>query len=55
MARASQASEKAALIYQRSPLERQKKVAARLDALVRAERQDEGDGGLAGAEVVRPA
>lgn len=55
MVRAGQSSEKAALIYQHSTLERQKEVAAGLDARVRAERQDAADGDACGAEVVRLA
>ena len=55
MVRAGQSSEKAALIYQHSPLERQKEVAAGLDALVRAERQDSASDTPSGAEVVRLA
>lgn len=55
MVRAGQSSERAALIYQHSTLERQKEVAAGLDARVRAERQATGPNGPCGAEVVRPA
>jgi integrase len=63
MVRAGQSSEKAALIYQHSDLDRQKEVAAGLDARVRADRQaaaeKHGDGRSAadndssGARVVR--
>jgi hypothetical protein len=63
MVRAGQSSEKAALIYQHSDLDRQKEVAAGLDARVRADRQaaaeKRGDGRSAadnnssGARVVR--
>lgn len=55
MVRAGQSSEKAALIYQHSTLERQKEVAAGLDARVRAERHDVADDEASGAEVVRLA
>ncbi|MFF1955633.1 hypothetical protein ACFVWX_01320 [Streptomyces sp. NPDC058220] len=55
MVRAAQSSEKAALIYQHSTLERQKEVAAALAARVRAERHDVADGEASGAEVVRRA
>jgi hypothetical protein len=46
MVRAGQSSEKAALIYQHSNLDRQREVAAGIDARVRAEREKattEGD------------
>ncbi|SEC96524.1 hypothetical protein SAMN05428940_3383 [Streptomyces sp. 2133.1] len=39
MVRAGQSSEKAALFYQHSNLDRQKEVASGLDAMVRAARQ----------------
>ncbi|MFF3750368.1 tyrosine-type recombinase/integrase [Streptomyces sp. NPDC002018] len=65
MVRAGQSSEKAALIYQHSPMDRQKEVAQGLDARVRAARKDavssHGDGRSAsdtdssGAPVVRRA
>lgn len=55
MVRAGQSSEKAALIYQHSTLERQKEVAAGLDARVRAERHDVAVDEASGAEVVRRA
>jgi integrase len=55
MVRAGQSSEKAALIYQHSPLERQKEVAAGLDAHVRAARQDVAGDDPSGAQVVRLA
>ncbi|WP_435176408.1 tyrosine-type recombinase/integrase [Actinacidiphila sp. bgisy145] len=55
MVRAGQSSEKAALIYQHSTLERQKEVAAGLDARVRAERQGGAGDDPSGAEVVRLA
>lgn len=54
MVRAGQSSEKAALIYQHSDLERQQEVASGLDNLVRAART-KGAQGLSGAEVVRDA
>ncbi|MGW5352506.1 tyrosine-type recombinase/integrase [Streptomyces sp. NPDC004031] len=55
MVRAGQSSEKAALIYQHSTLERQREVAAGLDERVRAERRDAGGDDPSGAEVVRLA
>ncbi|MGW6604817.1 tyrosine-type recombinase/integrase [Streptomyces sp. NPDC055036] len=65
MVRAGQSSEKAALIYQHSPMDRQKEVAQGLDARVRAARKDavsnHGDGRSdsdnvpSGASVVRHA
>lgn len=65
MVRAGQSSEKAALIYQHSPLARQKEVASGLDSLVRAgreavaeKRSDEGSDAAhhsSGARVVRRA
>ncbi|MGW3272544.1 tyrosine-type recombinase/integrase [Streptomyces kronopolitis] len=58
MVRAGQSSEKAALIYQHSDLERQREVAGGLDQMVRAARKDAVDGadqGRGGAEVVRGA
>lgn len=58
MVRAGQSSERAALIYQHSTLERQKEVAAGLDDRVRAERLDtaaEAADDASGAEVVRLA
>jgi integrase len=50
MVRAGQSSERAALIYQHSTLERQREVAAALDARVRAERAR-----ACGADLVRDA
>lgn len=50
MVRAGQSSERAALIYQHSTLERQREVAAALDARVRAERAR-----ASGADLVRDA
>jgi integrase len=55
MVRAGQSSERAALIYQHSPLERQKEVAAGLDERVRAERREETGDHSSGADVVRLA
>ncbi|MFJ1912663.1 tyrosine-type recombinase/integrase [Streptomyces sp. NPDC088147] len=65
MVRAGQSSEKAALIYQHSPMDRQKEVAQGLDARLRAARKDaasnRGDGrpnsdsDSSGASVVRHA
>ncbi|MGP4003604.1 tyrosine-type recombinase/integrase [Streptomyces sp. 8N706] len=58
MVRAGQSSEKAALIYQHSDLERQQEVAGGLDELVRAERQKaakEADGKPSGADLVQGA
>ncbi|MFI1097535.1 tyrosine-type recombinase/integrase [Streptomyces sp. NPDC020917] len=55
MVRAGQSSERAALIYQHSTLERQKEVAAGLDERVRAERLDAAADDPSGAEVVRLA
>lgn len=43
MVRAGQSSERAALIYQHSDLERQREVAGGIDALVRAEREKAAD------------
>lgn len=54
LVRAGQSSEKAALIYQHSTLERQKEVAAGLDARVRAERHDVADGEASGAAGLTP-
>lgn len=42
MVRAGQSSERAALIYEHSTLERQKEIAAALDARVRADRKSIG-------------
>ncbi|NJP47181.1 tyrosine-type recombinase/integrase [Actinacidiphila epipremni] len=53
MVRAGQSSERAALIYQHSTLERQREVAAGLDERVRAERRDSAGDGPSGAEAVR--
>lgn len=53
MVRAGQSSERAALIYQHSTLERQKEVAAGLDDRVRAERLDTAADDASGAEAVR--
>ncbi|MEU5925288.1 tyrosine-type recombinase/integrase [Streptomyces antimycoticus] len=58
MVRAGQSSERAALIYQHSPLERQKEVAAGIDARVRADRQksaEQGSEGASGAHLVQDA
>lgn len=55
MVRAGQSSERAALIYQHSTLERQREVAAGLDERVRAERRDGAGDGPSGATVVRLA
>ncbi|MFI9081165.1 tyrosine-type recombinase/integrase [Streptomyces sioyaensis] len=58
MVRAGQSSEKAALIYQHSDLERQREVAGGLDEMVRAARKKGSDRpkeGSGGAEVVRGA
>ncbi len=54
MVRAGQSSEKAALIYQHSDLDRQQEVASGLDELVRAARQ-KGREGPSGADLVRDA
>ncbi|MEU4127805.1 tyrosine-type recombinase/integrase [Streptomyces wuyuanensis] len=54
MVRAGQSSEKAALIYQHSDLERQQEVAGGLDKLVRAARQ-KGRDQPSGADLVRDA
>jgi integrase len=54
MVRAGQSSEKAALIYQHSDLERQQEVASGLDELVRAARQ-KSDKGPSGADLVQGA
>ncbi|MFF0066801.1 tyrosine-type recombinase/integrase [Streptomyces sp. NPDC005279] len=54
MVRAGQSSEKAALIYQHSDLERQQEVASGLDELVRAARQ-KGRKEPSGADLVRDA
>ena len=48
MVRAGQSSERAALIYQHSPLARQKEIAAALDARVKTERDKSS-----GADLVR--
>ncbi|WP_435792251.1 integrase [Actinacidiphila glaucinigra] len=55
MVRAGQSSERAALIYQHSTLERQKEIAAALDARVRADRNssDGHDGGSSGTQRAR--
>lgn len=53
MVRAGQSSERAALIYQHSTLERQREVAAGLDERVRAERRDSAGSDPSGAEAVR--
>ncbi|WP_432252765.1 tyrosine-type recombinase/integrase [Streptomyces sp. HNM1019] len=58
MVRAGQSSTRAALIYQHSPLERQKEVAAGIDALVRADRQngvEQGGAKPSGADLVQDA
>ncbi|MFI1303917.1 tyrosine-type recombinase/integrase [Streptomyces sioyaensis] len=58
MVRAGQSSEKAALIYQHSDLERQQEVASGLDDLVRAARskaRQESSGEPSGADLVRDA
>lgn len=58
MVRAGQSSEKAALIYQHSDLERQQEVASGLDDLVRAARskaRQEPSGEPSGADLVRDA
>ncbi|MFI0785719.1 tyrosine-type recombinase/integrase [Streptomyces lydicus] len=58
MVRAGQSSEKAALIYQHSDLERQQEVASGLDGLVRAARskaRQEPSGEPSGADLVRDA
>ena len=59
MVRAGQSSERAALIYQHSTLERQREIAAALDARVRADRkkiaEQEDGGGPSGADLVRDA
>ncbi|MFD7506031.1 tyrosine-type recombinase/integrase [Streptomyces sp. NPDC059850] len=58
MVRAGQSSERAALIYQHSPLERQKEVAAGIDARVRADRHkgaQQGGAGASGADLVQDA
>ncbi|MER0425965.1 tyrosine-type recombinase/integrase [Streptomyces microflavus] len=52
MVRAGQSSEKAALIYQHSDLERQQEVASGLDDLVRSARK-KADQGPSGADLVR--
>ncbi|MEV0955137.1 tyrosine-type recombinase/integrase [Streptomyces sp. NPDC049951] len=52
MVRAGQSSEKAALIYQHSDLERQQEVASGLDDLVRSARE-KADQGPSGADLVR--
>ncbi|MEW2490373.1 tyrosine-type recombinase/integrase [Streptomyces sp. NPDC048411] len=54
MVRAGQSSEKAALIYQHSDLERQQEVASGLDDLVRSARR-RADQGPSGADLVRDA
>ncbi|MEU1668733.1 tyrosine-type recombinase/integrase [Streptomyces sparsogenes] len=54
MVRAGQSSERAALIYQHSTIERQKEVAAGIDALVRADRQKAAEA-ASGADLVRDA
>jgi hypothetical protein len=54
MVPAGQSSEKAALIYQHSDLERQQEIAGGLDQLVRAARQ-KGGKGPSGADLVRDA
>jgi integrase len=58
MVRAGQSSERAALIYQHSTVERQREVAGGIDALVRADRKKiankEGDG-PSGADLVQDA
>lgn len=54
MVRAGQSSEKAALIYQHSDLERQKDVAAGLDQLVRAQRKA-ADDQASGTDLARDA
>ncbi len=55
MVRAGQSSERAALIYQHSTLERQKEIAAALDARVRADRKsiDGHDDGSSGTQRAR--
>jgi hypothetical protein len=54
MVRAGQSSEKAALIYQHSDLERQKEVAAGLDQLVRTQRKKPDDQ-ASGTDLARDA
>jgi integrase len=54
MVRAGQSSERAALIYQHSDLERQQEVAGGLDDLVRAERRKAAEG-PSGADLVQGA
>ncbi|MEU9009462.1 tyrosine-type recombinase/integrase [Streptomyces sp. NPDC048479] len=54
MVRAGQSTERAALIYQHSDLERQKEVAAGLDQLVRAQRKD-ADDQASGTDLARDA
>jgi hypothetical protein len=54
MVRAGQSSEKAALIYQHSDLDRQQEVASGLDQLVRAARQ-KGKEKPSGADLVQGA
>ncbi|MEU7244368.1 tyrosine-type recombinase/integrase [Streptomyces sparsogenes] len=54
MVRAGQSSERAALIYQHSTIERQREVAAGIDALVRADRQRAAEA-ASGADLVRDA
>lgn len=53
MVRAGQSSERAALIYQHSTLERQREVAAGLDERVRADRRGGAGSDPSGAEAVR--
>ncbi|MDD1056688.1 hypothetical protein NMG29_00285 [Streptomyces cocklensis] len=53
MVRVDRSSEKAALIHQHSPLERQRGVAAGLDERVCAERHEAAGEALSGAAVVR--
>ncbi|GAA1358240.1 hypothetical protein [Streptomyces beijiangensis] len=58
MVRAGQSSEKAALIYQHSDHERQQEVAAGLDKMVRAKRNEaaaKDDDGPSGADLVQDA
>lgn len=58
MVRAGQSSERAALIYQHSTIERQKEVAAGIDARVRADRQkaaEQGDTEASGTDLARDA
>jgi hypothetical protein len=54
MVRAGQSTERAALIYQHSDLDRQQEVAHGLDELVRAARQKDHDR-PSGADLVRDA